>query len=64
MERVVKRFVDHEAADAADRAYYRSLTPQERVDMVLELTRQYREGLDEAADRFERVCRVTRLTER
>jgi len=59
----VKRFDDHEAPDAADRTYYRSLTPEERVELVLELTRQYREALDEASDRFERVCCITRLSE-
>jgi hypothetical protein len=61
MERVIETFEDHESADEADRRYYGSLTPQERVDLVLELMQRYRESYGEAGNRLERVCRVTEL---
>ena len=54
VKRVVRVFKSHEEADRADREYYRSLTPKERVDIVLTLVQ--RSG--PAAKRFERVCRV------
>lgn len=64
MERRIEVFEGAEAADEADSAYYASLTPRERVDMLLELVERHRESLGEAAARFERVCRVAQLGER
>ncbi|MEX0718699.1 MAG: hypothetical protein WD066_19045 [Planctomycetaceae bacterium] len=59
MEREPLRVFDSfEKADEADRAYYASLTPQERLDVMLELIRRHRESLGEAAQRLERVYRV------
>lgn len=63
MQRVLQRFRSFDEADAADDAYYASLTPQERVDLLLDLVAAYRESLGEAAQRFERVCRVTQLAD-
>lgn len=40
IERVV-RFLTQEEADREDREYYRSLTPQERLDIQAELIRMY-----------------------
>lgn len=37
MEKVVNRFSSFEEADEADRHYYRSLTPEQRLEMLLEL---------------------------
>jgi hypothetical protein len=47
-------------ASQADVAYYRSLTPEERLDILLELVKQ---GLprDEAKRRLERVYRIVEL---
>jgi hypothetical protein len=61
MERVVGVFEGNEAADRADAAFYVSLTPQERVDLVLELVARHRESLGEAGQGFKRVCRVIDL---
>lgn len=61
MELSIQRFDSPQEADKADRKYYASLTGQERLDIALELARRYREGLGEAAQRFERVYRVAQL---
>ena len=50
MDRTVAIFSSHEDADAADRTYYASLTPQQRLDLQLELIRRYRESLGEPGD--------------
>jgi hypothetical protein len=41
VERKIEKFDSHEAADAADRAYYKSLTPSERVSLLLRMMRDY-----------------------
>ena len=63
MEKVVKVFGSFEEADRADDEYYASLSPQERVDLLLDLIATYRESLGEAGQRFERVYRVVELSE-
>ena len=62
--RVEKEFaVFHSFADGerADRAYYHSLTPSERVDILLELISRWQN--DETSKGFERVYRVAKLHE-
>lgn len=54
VERVVKIHKGHKEADAADKAYYKSLTPRQRIDVLLELIAQ-RHGPDQG---FVRVCKV------
>ncbi|MGZ8938686.1 MAG: hypothetical protein ACXW32_05685 [Limisphaerales bacterium] len=61
MERHYKKFDSFAASDEADRAYYQSLTPAERMDILLELI-QRGQG-DEAAKGLERVYRITKLHE-
>ncbi|HVJ91424.1 MAG TPA: hypothetical protein VM580_16590 [Labilithrix sp.] len=61
MDKSVQVFHSFEEAERADEAYYASLTPQERVDLLLDLVASYRESMGEAAARFERVCRVIEL---
>jgi hypothetical protein len=51
-----------EEAEEADRAYYRALTPAERLSIMIDLI--YPEGGDAAAARFERVYRIVKLGER
>ena len=63
MQRIVQRFASHAEADLAERRYYASLPPQERVDLLLDLIRRYRESQGESAQRFERVHRVVELSE-
>jgi hypothetical protein len=64
IERVIRKFNSFEEAD---REYYASLTGNQRVEIVLELQRRYREayfGYDhEAAERLERVIKVVPLKE-
>ena len=55
MEKRVRIFASHAEAEAADRAYIRSLTPEQRMNMLLDLVR---EGTDEASKGFTRVYRV------
>ena len=62
MEKVVRKFNSHTEAEAAERAYYASLTPQQRLDILLDLVAMQRPK-DEAADRLARVYRITQLHE-
>lgn len=61
MEKVVRVFKSFEEAEAADRAYYRSLTPEQRLEILFELITPD-EGCDEAPE--ERLQRVYRITQR
>jgi uncharacterized membrane protein len=63
MEPEAKIFDSFEDAERADADYYASLTSKQRVDVLLDLIENYRRSLGPAADRFERVCRVTDLQE-
>jgi hypothetical protein len=63
MERIARIFRNFEDAEKADLEAMAALTPQERVDLLLELVARYRESLGEAAERFERVHRVIELSE-
>ncbi len=62
MDRVAQVFSSFDEADRADDEYYASLTPQQRLDILLEIIEQYRSSLGEAAERFERVHRVVELS--
>jgi hypothetical protein len=61
VEREFAVFHSFENAERADRAYYRSLTPSERVDILLELISRWQ--TDETAKGFERVYRIAKLHE-
>ena len=61
MKKVVRKFKTHAEADKADREYYRSLTPEERLDILLDLIEQ---GSDGASEGFKRVYRITELERR
>jgi hypothetical protein len=64
MRKVVHQFSSFKQASEADRRYYRQLTPEERLDILLDLIATYRNEQDEAATEFKRVYRVIRLGER
>ncbi|MCK6551283.1 hypothetical protein L6R52_35940 [Myxococcota bacterium] len=64
MERIVVRLDSAASADAAERAYYRSLTPEERLDILLTLVAQVAEDLDEAEQGLARVYRVVEFERR
>jgi len=58
MDYTVRKFDSHEAADKADRDYYRSLTPQRRLEILLELVETYSNASTKG---FERVYRFVKL---
>ena len=64
MEKVVRLSRSFEEADQADDEFYACLTPEQRLDMLLELLERHRRTLGEAAERFERVYRFTELSRR
>ncbi len=58
MERRVRIFHSHEEAERADREEMLALKPEARMLMLYELIEQ---GAGDALQRFERVCRITKL---
>ena len=58
MEKTVRVFDSFEEADQADTEYYRSLSPAQRVEILLILRDQYSPYDDEVTQGFERVCRI------
>ena len=61
MEKVARTFKSHAEAERADLAYYRSLTPQQRLDLLLEMVSQAISHEPEQG--FARVCRIIKLHE-
>lgn len=61
MEPVVRKFNTFEEAEAAEREYYRGLTPDERIAIMLDLI--FPEGTDAASARLERVCKIVPLAQ-
>jgi hypothetical protein len=59
VEKIVRKFDSHAEALAADRAYYKSLTPEQRMDILLDLINAQRSS-DETSQRLARVCRVVK----
>ena len=47
-ETELRTFSSFEQAEDADRAYYSSLSPQQRVDLVLDIVARHRESMGEA----------------
>ncbi|HVX85930.1 MAG TPA: hypothetical protein VH253_14200 [Phycisphaerae bacterium] len=62
MQKVVQKFESHASADAADDAYYRSLTPQQRLQILLTLIERGKKP-HELGQRPARVCRIVKLRE-
>ena len=63
MEKVARKFSSFTEADRADRAYYRSLTGQQRLDLLLELLASDRDKQDETEEGFKRVYRIIKRGE-
>lgn len=61
MKRTVRKFSSFRERDRANRDYYLSLTPEQRIDILLELVERYRNEYDEAPEGFKRVCRIIKL---
>ena len=64
MQNVLRIFSNFREAEDADRAFYASLSSQERLDVLLDLVAGQRESMGEAAARLERVYRVVELSQR
>ncbi len=63
MEKIVRRFKTREEAEAADREYWRLMTPEDRIRILLEMLNP--EGAtDESRQRLKRVARVVRIQRR
>ena len=61
MEKIVQKFNSFQESDRADRRYYASLDPQERLDVFLSLLINGRAGQNEAEQGFKRVYRIVEL---
>lgn len=61
MELKVAKFSSHEDADKADREYYRSLTPEQRLKILFDLVERELERNGGAGQRLQRVYRITDL---
>ena len=62
MERVFQRFKRFQAAERADAAYYRSLSPEQRLEILFSLVDQGDEQ-NENQQGFERVYRIVELAQ-
>jgi hypothetical protein len=63
MHNVVQKFTSHAQADAAERAYYRSLTPAARLEILLTLIERGKKP-DEIGQKPARVYRIVKRPER
>jgi hypothetical protein len=63
VERVAQVLRTFEDAERADDQFYADLTPEARLDILLELVERQRSALGEAAERFERVHRIVELSQ-
>lgn len=62
MDFSIRRFQTLSEADSAEAEYYASLTPEQRLNILLELIEMYRSNQGEDSERFERVYRVDELS--
>jgi hypothetical protein len=60
MEKVVRKFKSHQEADQADRDYYLSLTPEERIRILMQLI----EDFYGPQPRLERVFKIVKRAPR
>ena len=63
MQGEMRTFSSFAQAEEADMEFYASLSPQERLDILLDLIARHRESFGETAERFERVYRVVGLSQ-
>ncbi len=61
MQRTIAKFRTHEEAEAATLAYYRRLSPAERLEMLFKLRALARKGDDVSSERLARVYRIAQL---
>ncbi|HTV48801.1 MAG TPA: hypothetical protein VMG59_10205 [Phycisphaerae bacterium] len=63
MQKQVRKFRSHAQAEAADRAYYKSLTPEQRLDILLDIVNSQRSN-DENSRRLARIHTVIKRPRR
>jgi hypothetical protein len=61
MEKVIRKFHSFAEAEKADREYYRSLTPEQRLEILFDMVATRHRH--EPEQRLERVCRIVKLQE-
>jgi uncharacterized tellurite resistance protein B-like protein len=61
MQRVVAKFRTHQEAEEATLAYYRSLTPEQRLEILFQLREFHLKDGDAASQEMARVYRITQL---
>jgi len=61
MEKAARVFRSFAEAGKADDEYYRSLSPEQRLEILLDLVKTQQS--DEVEQRLERVCRIIKLQE-
>ena len=61
MQPAVAKFRTHQEAEAATLAYYRRLTPAERLEILFQLRDFARKEDDASSQRLARVYRITQL---
>lgn len=62
MEAIVAKFASHDEAEQATLAYYRQLTPAQRLEILLELIEAANAQTNAASQGLARVYRITRLS--
>jgi uncharacterized protein YdeI (YjbR/CyaY-like superfamily) len=61
MEKAARVFHSFAEAGEADNEYYRSLSPEQRLEILFDLVQSQQS--DETEQRLERVCRIIKLQE-
>ncbi len=61
MELRVAKFRTFEEAEEANLAYYRSLTPEQRLEILFQLRAMVVKESDDSSQRMARVYRITQL---
>jgi uncharacterized protein YdeI (YjbR/CyaY-like superfamily) len=61
VEKTARIFHSFAEADKAEAQYYRSLTPEQRLEILFDLVDSQKP--DETEQRLERVCRIIKLQE-
>jgi len=59
MQRVARIFRSFDESEQANKRYYLSLSPEQRMEILMDLINRGRH--DEAEQRFERVYRIVKL---
>ena len=62
MEKTIRVFRSFAEAVEADKKYYRSLSPNQRIALLLILRDQYRPYSNELTEGFKRVYRIIKRT--